>query len=122
MQREWYALLPANGFTDIENRNGDLIDHKTTLDFISRKDAHTAIQFEAKQSYYQWARTKLNDGKFRSDRDKFIWECHTEGLSTREISPIVGLQQSWLVRKINKIKSHLTTQLDAIGSMSYAIA
>lgn len=122
LKSEWYDYLGRAGFTDIENSHGDIIDHKTGLDFIAKNDFHTQIQFDAKQNYYQWARSKLHDGNFQDDRDKLIWELHVEGVSSRQISPRVGLEQSWTVRKINKIKDYLKDQLEAIGSMSFSQA
>lgn len=70
--------------------------------------------FHSQLSYYQWAQSKLNDARFDSERDKLIWECHSEGWSTRRIAPQVGLDQSWVVRKINRIKD----SFKALGSMS----
>lgn len=118
LRSEWYQYLEKTGFTDIESLSGQVIDHKTQIDLAYRKDFHTQAQFEAKQNYYQWARGKLNDGRFNSERDKLIWEYHADGVSSRQISPRIGLEQSWLVRKINKIKE----QLESIGSVSYAYA
>ena len=119
LRSEWYQYLEKTGFVDIENLNGDIIDHKTPLDLIKFKDFQTAHQFQAKQNYYQWARSKLSSAQFKTTKDKLIWEHHSEGLSTRQISPRVGLEQSWTCRRINKIKTYL---MNSIGSMSYATA
>lgn len=123
LKSEWYQYLNNTGFIDAEDSNGDFIDDKFQA---ARRSAHidfnTQIQFDAKFSYYQWAREKLNYGEFRSDTDKLIWEYHSKGLSTRDISPRIGLEQSWTARKVARIKTYLKDPLAIIGSVSYAIA
>lgn len=114
---EWYSYLKNVGFEDIENMRGDLIDSSSALNL--RKDFQTQMQFNAKQSYYQWARSKANEGNFKNETERLIWESHAEGLSVRKIEPLVGLNYSWISRKLNKLKASFE---NAIGSMSYAIA
>lgn len=96
------------------------ITHSTKFDdSINEEEIVGQFLFQQRVNYYSWAKAKLNDGRFDSERDKLIWEYHADGLSTRQISPRVGLEQSWCVRKINKIKTKLATQFEALGSMSY---
>lgn len=148
LKAEWYQYLSNTGFEDIENGSflkGSYLFtiSKPKVDFLEYKGANGTVGarmetevgelqneealagqylYESKVSYYQWARSKLNDGRFDSEKDKLIWEYHAEGLSTRQISPRVGLEQSWIVRKINKIKSNLKEQMETFGSASMAIA
>lgn len=116
LQNEWYSYLENTGFTDIENAKGDIRDHKNTLDLVAKKDFQTSTQFEAKQSYYQWARSKLNDGRFDSDISKLIWEDFSDGVSTRQIGTRLGIDQSWVVRKIKKTEEYLEAQSTGSGA------
>lgn len=127
MKAEWYKYLEHSGFIDIEERNGlkgRQIFTKSIKydDAINQQEIVGLELFQQRVNYYTWAKSKLNDGRFDSERDKLIWEYHTEGLSTRQISPRIGLEQSWTVRKINKIKSYLRDQYEMIGSMSMQMA
>lgn len=119
LRSEYYALLKQTGFVDIERGK----DSVQVLDLGSpqllkhRTAFKTEGVFEARRSYYDWARSKLNDkGSFKSERDMLIWEAHAEGYSTRRIAPMVGLEQSWLVRKIQGIRCYLKEEPTAVSS------
>lgn len=123
LKKEWYTHLKSEGFTDIEKKD-DLVDHKNVLDLIYKQNYQTTVQFEAHRSYYQWAESKLNDGRFDSTKDRMIWECHAQGMTRRSIEPIVGHKHSWITKKIHRIEEYLKYQADCIiGSMSaqYAV-
>jgi hypothetical protein len=109
LKNEWYEYLQKTGFVDIERITDNLKIHN---------DFQTINNFQAKQNYFQWAKEKLNNTEFHSQRDKLIWEYHSDGLSSRKMSPRIGLEQSWLFRKVNQIKDYLTQ----IGSMSCQLA
>lgn len=112
LKNEWYSYLAASGFEDHE-KDGQL---KVTVNsHQTAKDWQDETLFHSRVNYYQWARSKLNDGGFTSERDKLIWECHTEGLSSREIAPRFDIHQSNIVRAVNRIKNSLAK---VIGSMS----
>lgn len=121
LRNEWYEYLKSNGFTDIE-RGDYLTDHKSIIDLQALKDFQTHSAYEARVSYYQWAREKLNDGSFSSERDKLIWEYHAEGLSRRQISPRVGYEHSYISRKIKGIAEYLKNQAYSVASASYSCA
>lgn len=80
------------------------------------QDFQTQSTFEAKQSYYSWARSKANDGRFDSEKSSLIWELHSEGMARREIAPQVGYEHSWISRKIKKIEKYLKAQSLGSGS------
>lgn len=86
-----------------------------TVDF-SKKDFGSYEMYQDKLSYYQWARGKAADGFFHSWKDRLIWEGHSEGVSERKIANTIGYDQSWISRRIDKIKTYLLT--DSISSMS----
>lgn len=106
-------------FEDIE-RGDQLTDEKGAPNLRRKETQHPEV-FHAKQSYYQWARSKLNDGRFESQKDQLIWEYHAEGLSRRQISPRIGLEGSWVTRKIKRIENYLTIQAKLLlGSVSFS--
>lgn len=123
LKSEWYSYLESSGFEDIEDDNG--LKGRSRFTTSIKNDGETnereqvgAVLFNEQLSYYQWARTKINDGRFDSEKSRLIWEYHAEGYSTRQISPIVGLEQSWCVRKIKKAKEFLKAQDTGSGSFT----
>lgn len=112
LQKHWYSQLSDTGFIDIETKK----DWRTDFGFELTDETISTGQnvFEARYSYYQWCEEKLNQNKFQSDKDKYIWECHTEGLTTREIAPRLGFKQSWISKRITYMRSYLTEH--SIGS------
>lgn len=111
LKRSWYTKLEAVGFNDIEKNQTSAI-----AELNYRKNFKTTDTFEITRTYYDWARSKLSDSKFQDRKDKLIWKYHSEGFSRREIAPIVGFENSWVGRKIDRIKEYL------IGSLSFAAA
>jgi len=118
LQREWYNTLANTHFTDIE-RNGKLITTKDSH-FI-RVDFQTSYQFEAKRSYYQWAEAKAESEKLNNPKDKTIWFHHAQGKNTCEIAPLVGLNQSNVYRRIEKLEHVLNETTYAIGSTAMVL-
>lgn len=119
LKAHWDKELEALGCPEIENGR-HLTDHKSACDLAQRTNFQTHDTYQANVSYYQWARDKLNQGLFTSYRDRLIWENHTEGLSRRKISKVVGLEQSWVTRKLQKIENYLLT--NSVASMSCQLA
>lgn len=115
LRHTWYEKLELEGFKDIE-KNEKLRTTKNSHEI--RKDFQTAFQFEAKQSYYLWAKQKADQGRFKGPKDKLIWECHAEGVSQRQMRDKIGLCQPWISRKIKQIENYLKIQTDIIGSMT----
>lgn len=85
-----------------------------------RQDLQTKLQFDAKRDYFLWAEQKAHQAKFNDPKDKLIWENHAKGLTLREMAPEVGLDYSYLSRKLKKIKGYITEQAEMItSSISY---
>jgi len=126
IKKQWTLYLKFEGFDDIETKTYDNHETKRLKVLNSFKSAEAV---EAKINYYSWAREKVHTGSFKDDRDRMIWEYHVEGLSRRQISPRVGLEQSWITRRIHKIESYLKTGLsnglqlgaNCVGSLSYSM-
>lgn len=78
----WYEKLKKTGFKDCESLCGKLKDYPNAR--IPR--AYTTDQFIEKQSYYRAASEFYWVYKFSNNHEKKIWQLHSEGFSTREIS------------------------------------
>lgn len=120
LKSKWDRALSESGFVDIE-RNLKLVNAQTTTPLESLRDFQSTAAFNARVSYYQWARSVLNTGRFDSSKDRRIWEDYAEGLSTRKISKRIGFEQSWVVRKIHKIQHSLINQIVGSISMSKSV-
>lgn len=92
LQKKWYKKLKEtksseypNGFNDIE-RNEDLLKDWALKFGDDRRLGNTSqITRDAKQQYYQLANQFLNEHAFDSNKEKTIWEYHSNGLSIRNI-------------------------------------
>lgn len=102
LKKEWYSYLTNTGFDDIEK---GLRLAQPTEELGLRIDFQTQITFNAKLDYYLWTEQCLTNCSFETMVDRIIWQYHTEGYSSREIAPIVGFSQPWIVRKLKKIES-----------------
>lgn len=111
LQREYYAKLKAEGFADIENEHGQLIDHQSAADFSQRANFKSGYM-EITRDYFTWASSMVSLGQFVTRLDHHIWELHAEGKSSRDIQKITQIEQTWVCRKIKKIRSYLKLQTE----------
>lgn len=109
LQREYYNKLKSEGFRDIENEHGQLIDHQSAADFSQRASFKTGY-VEITQEYYTWASSMIEHGRFVTRLDHHIWTLHSEGKSSREIQAETAIEQTWVCRKIKKIRMYLKAQ------------
>lgn len=86
LQAKWYKKAKAAGFEDIEGSESYLKIYSTRLFHRHDRDAG---KIQAKAEYYRLATHFLHDHKFESERDKLIWEYHSNGLSAKDISEIL---------------------------------
>lgn len=109
LKEKWYQKIKKKGFVDIENERQDLIDHQSVYDFSQRIGFKNLIM-ESIRDYYYWASDMIMEGKFESAIDRKIWVLHSLGRSSREIGASVKLDQSYVCRKIKKIREYLKMQ------------
>jgi hypothetical protein len=88
---KWNKKLVESGHDEIEDFSLPEPPLKSWDNFKFKKPSPE--QFDAKQSYFQSARTLLEIYEFESEIHRKIWELHSEGFSIRQI-----------VTKINKKK------------------
>lgn len=102
LQKKWYKKLAKEGFEDIEDGNNNLVQYTSSMFLRGRRNnmSFTEIMnsIESKQDYYRLAGEFLHSHKFKSDRDKFIWEQHCEGVSYRDISDMLAKKGVKLTR------------------------
>lgn len=82
LKERWYAKLAKSDFKDIEQDELNLKEWESHS-FSARYNRHL---FASKEAYYQLVGQFLYSHPFNTEHQKFIWECHSEGKSTRAIS------------------------------------
>lgn len=80
LQTEWYKKLEDSGFQDVEQDESTL--KEWSLQFL--RDRTTRLR-ESREPYFRLAGHFLHDYQFETDRDRIIWEYHSEGLKVEEI-------------------------------------
>lgn len=76
----WYEKLKQDGFEDIEHDEDHL--KSWASDFKRARSLHS---WQAKASYYYMAEHFLREHRFKSKKEKIIWEYHSNGTSIRNI-------------------------------------
>jgi len=83
LQKHWYKKLKDSGFEDVEKDEYFLIrDARSKRIFRSDRSIE---YYESVIEYYQLAENFLHDFKFKTEREKIIWEYHANGISMRDI-------------------------------------
>lgn len=89
LQIKWYDKLKKSGFTDIEAHDenpgkpdGNLKDWHSQM----FQSSNTPVLFQQRERYYQLAGQFLHEWTFSDAKEKVVWQCHSNGMSTREIS------------------------------------
>lgn len=80
-QKKWYERLADKGFSDIEQPDGNLKVWESRM-FQNRYDPKRA---ETDTEYYRLAGQFLFEFEFANKRDRYLWELHSTGFTSREI-------------------------------------
>lgn len=80
LNKKWQKKLKKSGFEDIEQDENSL--KSWSMIFLLN---YEPITWKAKEDYYRLAAQMLQDYKFSSKTEKFIWEEHAKGTSIRSI-------------------------------------
>lgn len=84
----WYKKLSKSGFYDIE---GDPHNTPTGLGWSNKfKTPETVRSWEAKREYYSMCGRFLHSHKFKSEKERVIWEYWSNGLSVRNIAKVLS--------------------------------
>lgn len=81
LQKQWYKKLKDTGFEDIE-QDEEKLKNRTALQNLSKYEPITAA---AKEEYYRLAGQFLYEYEFSNDRERVIWELHSDGNSIEKI-------------------------------------
>lgn len=119
LQKKWYDKLKAKGFEDIEDGEDKL---KVWSSIFTSKISMESWQ--AKATYYQMATNFLEEYKFESETNKFIWTKHSEGVSVRDITIFLNKKKSTrtnrtYVWKIIKTLKHTMYQMYMSNQKEY---
>jgi hypothetical protein len=118
LKKIWYKKLKKSGFEDIE-RDEYSLKYTTSNALFSkhgriRTGTHVMIQ-----EYYYMAEHFLNSYTFASERDRVIWNYHTNGLSNDNIAKTLKKARikkcgRWTVwRIINELKEIMFKEMKA---------
>ena len=83
LTQKWYQKLKKSGFDDIEMPNGKWLKQYHNEYYQAR---YTPLEFQNKEEYFRKARHFLIEHAFESEKDRLVWQLHSEGLSLREIT------------------------------------
>lgn len=106
LQAKWYEKLKKKGFKDIETEYGLTPDRPPAHDFAKRMGYRQDLVDDI-EGYYEWANKMLHEAAFKTQTDKDVWRLHAEGKTSREIEKVIPLEQTWICRKIKKIRLYL---------------
>lgn len=104
----WYQKLKSKGFTDLEDKNGNLKSYHSSR-FLYQNQFPT---FQAKQRYYQLAGQMLYRHKFESIRDRRIWDLHSQGWTQEEIADKVAISHQRVSQITTELEKHLNCEKD----------
>lgn len=91
LKEVWYKKLEASGFNDIEADETRLKTWSSGTGSPYRAAyKYKEMMFDAKADYSRYAEHFLNEHKFKNERERIIWEYHTNGMSLRSISEILS--------------------------------
>lgn len=117
LQSVWYKKLEKEGFKDIEQDEDKLLrwDSFTFIaNYTNYERAHgerklDATWFAAKEEYFQLATDFLHEHKFNSEKDRLIWEMHSNGAYISEIyRELTSRKMKVYLDGINKIVKTLS--------------
>lgn len=110
LQKEWYAKLKASGFEDAEaplKKGGFTLVFWSSHYFASKNE--TTV--EAQRAYYYQAGELLHTFPFECDKDRRIWEFHSEGTPLREIAKKERMTLYGIFTYLNKLKKKMMFNL-----------
>ncbi len=79
----WYKKLAKSGFVDVERDEVYLKRNVSTIDY-------RRVTWESQADYSHMTTHFLNDYAFKNNRQRNIWEYHSNGISTRDIAKILN--------------------------------
>lgn len=102
-KKKWYEKLKREGFEDIEQDEKTLKRWHSSYFICPSHGFRTIEKFNAQRDYYLQASKFLHIGTF-NEKEYDVWELHAEGVSTREISRLLGIGRFPVWQMVKKMK------------------
>lgn len=115
LRDDWYAMLSALGFKDIEDVDSprEMLNHWDSFWFRSN---FTATEFQEKQQYFEMTVAFLHCHTFNSADEEQVWMLHSDGYSYIEIAERLRTEENKMNKdKVNKIISKLSRAMRGFG-------
>ncbi len=115
LRDEWYEILSAQGFIDIEDVNSprEMLKNWDASWFISN---FTADEFYEKQQYFQMTVAFLHCHQFSSSLEEQVWMLHSEGCSYPQIVTRLRTDENKVNKdSVNKIIARLSKAMRGFG-------
>lgn len=106
----WYKKLEEDGYEDIEQDENNLKVWSSS--FVRKRPLEL---MESREAYYHMARKFLNDYTFPNAKEKYVWEQHAEGVSSKDIAKnLLSIQKVKTNRTsvrqlIRRLETHMKT-------------
>lgn len=100
LRAKWYARLKREGFEDLEDDRGRLIEYST------RYASKHPLAFASQQRYFELAGQLLHIHSFDSAEQRSIWILHCQGKSNASIA-----------RKVERSKHYVFTVIEELAKL-----
>jgi hypothetical protein len=102
LAKKWHDKLEKSGFVDAEEFDSPLELMKQNHNFSFKK--FSPKQIDERMRYFELARQLLHDYPFADDKEKRVWESHSEGSSDRVIAKTLGYSEHSVKKIVKKLK------------------
>lgn len=116
LTEKWYAKLAKEGFKDAEYDERNL---KFYTSAMCDRGYDNEAWVNGKIDYYRMAEHFLNEHKFSSSAEKYMWELHSNGMGVRGISTKLKARN---VKKDKNAVSQILRGLSAIMFEKYGVS
>lgn len=117
LNKQWRDKLKKSGFEDVEQEDGNLkLWHSFRFMILEAKNSKDSLQNRVennkiKEFYYRVATKFLHTHKFKSAKERRIWELHCEGHGWRKIDKILNNKPGRGSERYRKIVTDLVKLL-----------
>lgn len=102
LQTKWYSKLKSEGFKDIEDKNQEYLKEWHSSYFDIRYDP---LSFDHTTEYYRRCGHFLFEHKFKTEKEKTIWQYHAQGKSISEVAKLMSLKRWFVHRTVQWLQS-----------------
>ena len=113
-QKKWYQKLKNSGFVDIESFNATCEPH----DVMKFPFNSGGMDIEEEEEYYRVCRGFLHEFNFKNNRERKIWELHSEGTPYKKIARQVRTSYHKVFITVNEIKGYMIRDLNGFDEIT----